>query len=364
MQLDKLSWLDSDDLATQKKEFIGTAENVQSDAEEWIRSRAKTFEDTAKRLRENPDELERLEEVLGVSNSEEMLNGLDRHAEVATRAQSGELTSEDQDHLHDNLSENKRSRLNQLLIAASSPTVMTQMRRDKKLIENDKTTNPEDVRNKTLEDFQNVENELFVNGSGSALKLDALQHEVCNALPIADGLSSLARDIERKLRVAVHTKDPKGTELIAECRLNIVKLQKTVDEMKRLEGSGTGGLREHIQRVSDPQEYAQYSGTPDTIACYNRRTSTIYLNESAIASAANTQRRSADTIRTDAIYHEQGHAILHLLMHRIGVLPGLMIAMRETLAQEIPGDAQNRTYAELLQTRANAWGVELNRQTI
>ncbi len=364
MQLDKLSWLDSDDLATQKKEFIGTAENVQSDAEEWIRSRAKTFEDTAKRLRENPDELERLEEVLGVSNSEEMLNGLDRHAEVATRAQSGELTSEDQDHLHDNLSENKRSRLNQLLIAASSPTVMTQMRRDKKLIENDKTTNTEDVRNKTLEDFQNVENELFVNGSGSALKLDALQHEVCNALPIADGLSSLARDIERKLRVAVHTKDPKGTELIAECRLNIVKLQKTVDEMKRLEGSGTGGLREHIQRVSDPQEYAQYSGTPDTIACYNRRTSTIYLNESAIASAANTQRRSADTIRTDAIYHEQGHAILHLLMHRIGVLPGLMIAMRETLAQEIPGDAQNRTYAELLQTRANAWGVELNRQTI
>ena len=51
-------------------------------------------------------------------------------------------------------------------------------------------------------------------------------------------------------------------------------------------------------------------------------------------------------------------------MHRIGVIPGLMLAMHNLLAQEIPGDSSQKTYDALLEERAEAWGVENNRKVI
>ena len=371
-KLTSLAWLESDDQTLQLKGFVGTSIASLKGAESWAASRAAMLQKTVERLSDNPYELEQMGELLlgrkpMPEDVQEMVQGLERHAEVSEKAKSGQLTPDDRDHLHDNLPEHRRKALDIALIAASSPGFMTQLRRDKRILEKDTSKNTDAVRRQAMADLREAEDALFENGAGSAAKMKILQHEVCSALPIVDQLSDLFVDTENKLRLAEKIGEPKGSALIRECRLNTEKLTKTATELGRLEaeGTGPGGLKDRVRSIPADRiaEYTEKSGTPESIACYHRQSSTIYINEQAIATAASAGK-DPETLRQDAIYHEQGHAIVHMLMQRIGVLPGLMLAMHGTLAQEIPGDESNRSYDDLLMSRADAWGVELNRKNI
>ncbi len=356
-ELSNLDWLGITQMESRVSGFRGLDAHDRKAEQAWASSRARRLETAESMIRSDPSLKEHLAELLNFgpeTDLEEQLQGMHRHAEVCTRVRDGSVTAEDYDHLHENLSKERRTKLDRMLLAVESPSFLSQLRRDKKLLQKSTVPNAEQTRDAITEELDATVGTLFESGIGSAPKHPLLRHETCAALHVPEQLSTFITGIDRQMKSLVHMKGAKADELLRACALHVQKLTKTVAELNHLQGRDA---RTRIRSIPPKRitEYEEVARTTKTAACYNRTDGVIYINESMIRSGEHRQA---------VLHHEQGHAIVDTLVHRVGVLPMLFVALHETLAEEMPGDIDSRTFDDLLSTRENAWHISALRTPI
>ncbi len=368
-KLDDLEWMISQD-EQKMREGIGAMDSVeQKNATEWMKQNIARLESVNEQLHADPRKAQMLGRLMSKGSEVnpdivmDWMEKIDMHVERGKRIAAGNANSEDLDHLREHLAPFQRNTLDVLLLSMTSSTVLRQSLRDRHLIEADTTKNSEEMREQALQSLKAIEERLFENGCGSAVKHPALKHDVCNVLLVREKLGELFQGTHQQLHVLTRMKGNASDAMLRQCRLTIAKLKKAADELDRLENEGA---RSRVRSIpaNRIKEYKAAAGTESSLACYNRRDGVIYVNEYMITKAAAYGRQSVASLRNEAISHEKGHAIVDILMKRIGVLPAILVGLDKGLQQTIKGDAGKKTYAELLRSRATAWGVEQNRQAI
>lgn len=343
-ELTELNWLKSDDESIIREGLLGTAKQDKTDTVRWAETRNVRLNKAVSALDSDAKLRSGIRQLL---ETDESIDGLKHHAAMAERIASGNASQSEQSYMYRYLNEERQKRLDMLLLAIETPSFMARLLKEKGELSRVSLDNNEAERDEL---FQELDVAMGTLGGHPLLR-----HETCEALHISEQLSDVATDTNQGLKSLVHMKTPKSREIIAKCKQNITKLTAAAQELNALQNVTANSS--HVKYISEERitEYEAIAKTRNTAACYNRTDGCIYINQSLIR---NNEHLEA------VLHHEQGHAIVDMLAHKVGVLPMMFVGLNEMLSHQIPGETAGKTFRDLLLTRIEAWQMNALKETI
>lgn len=248
----------------------------------------------------------------------------------------------DEEFLYDECTPRRRRQFKLIIAAVESPHILGAMRTERQEVERDTTENTETVRADLDSQLLKIEQSCFGNGIDAAPTHEALQHDAVKALGADMMMRSKLKSLQSTLASAENMGAGKGQQIIRECALEVRKFTEAVAQLDALSNT-------RIVELDDLSAYKKACGAADTTGCYNQGDGNIYLNINLIDN---------DATRSHTLHHEQGHAIVDTLMRRTNLLPQLFVGVSMYLKQKIPGNADERTFEDMLLERAEAWKIK------
>ncbi|MDA1208629.1 MAG: hypothetical protein O2904_01190 [bacterium] len=177
-----------------------------------------------------------------------------------------------------------------------------------------------------------------------------LKHTVCKTLQIGDGLNMQYGEILTKLKYAsAYEGKKKALKSVREAKVRIDQMKQAVKFL-----DGLDNAFEEYQGDVGSETFGAITGDKNAPAFYNRDTGMIMLNRPAITKS----KKSLDEHKR----HETGHAILHILTERSGLLDGKLFQILNIIRQDVPQSEKmfgsNTTFEKLLHKQAVKWGLE------
>lgn len=322
-QLDDMEWISGDDDTFRRELLIQDAQERTS-AISWLASYAPALRSAVTNLRTDSMLWERVTSVIG------NLENLEDVAQFAERVQKDpeHITDEDELFLYDEITPHRRRQIEMILASIQSPHLLTAMTKAERAIQNDTTRNTPKQHQRLKETLERLEAGFFTPTHSS------LEHFSAKALGIDTLLRKKFSALQTNLHAARKMEHGKDDRMMREIS---VELQSLDDALRQLNAMTS----DRIVETDDLDAYEKACGTKETTGCYNQQDGHIYLNMTLLTD---------EEAKQHSIYHEQGHAIVDILLRRTGVLPQLFVGMQMYL--------QEHNAQEQLLERAASWKIE------
>lgn len=266
---------------------------------------------------------------------------------LAQRLRNGNLNPDDHDLVYRLI--DVHVRIKTILMSLQSHSVRSQLEQElrKPRQETLSPTKSKEWDNVSKE-LANIEKELFPEGPDGKI-CEYFDHTVCTISPVRNGLKDEIEEIKKMRR--------KSNANVYEARDRVIMLQNCYKYAKNLHEKPS------LVKVLEAEEYKKYTKTDKTVGCYIiGKDGTIYLNASRLPKKPDgtVDKTSEKYIRT--LKHEQGHALLDILIRRSGVLTGLLIDIYATLGTKIDTESlEGDTFQSLLEKQGERWMVTVDK---
>lgn len=346
-KLDDLAPLKDPDMKVRLNFLVGEGRQDREDTEMWAARNATRIAKAIATLKTDPTVERRLNGMNATSEK------LQVYADVAKRAAEGKTTAKDWNFLRDFCDRPARERMNMLLLTIEHPWLIEKAREDRKIIEHDDTKNAPETRSALQQELQTVTETIFEGGLNGAPKIEAFKHTTAQVTRVEKHFRMKLQEIGRNIEVAGLVRPPKefayGEQMLRRAHRELAKVREATKLLREFYAENTTRVvvlkRPQYQRMNEA----------DTIACYRQDLGVIYLNEDALRELASQRKTSFEQVRDEAILHERGHAIVDVLLRRVALFPGILADLYGTLERPIPNDPENRTFEQVLYTRAADW---------
>ncbi|MCF7844556.1 MAG: hypothetical protein K9M03_01885 [Kiritimatiellales bacterium] len=292
-----------------------------------------------KELAEKYDVPENRPVIAGIFNDGER----DEIIALAQRVRSGNLLPDDHDRVYAMV--DVHARINTILMQLQLHSVRSKLGEElQKPRENVlSSTKLKEWADVSLE-LDEIEKDLFPEGPNGKM-CDYFDHPVCTLSPVRDGLKDEIEEV-RRMRL-------KDRANVYEARDRLRMLQNCYKYAKNLHETPS------LVKVLEAEKFKEVAGTDKTVGLYIiGGDGTIYLNASRLPKKPDgtVDKTSEKYIRT--LKHEQGHALLDILIRRSGVLTGLLIDIYAELGTKIDANSPgSETFQSLLEKQGERWMV-------